>query len=313
MTGSCGWHATQCRVSASWSSSRCSQIMAKSSRCCSASPLVAGSCPQAGQARVARALAAGSLMRAWIGCGSVASSPGAADGVLHVLRHECRTSLSANCGRWHAPPVSVSAMLTLAPGCSPWRLRRQWRHSGCRHGRWRRGRPVARKEPADMGGSERSADDPLAVHNWTIWARPSGSRDACARCMPKSDVLIASVQVGGRSWPVCRTAATQPPMQRACGSSSAQVGHATGSCPSAGDRCVRPAARRFPPSRGLSLPRPQRRFRAGVFECPGSLAGGRLAAGVRSPERAAASPAALSGYCPSLPLEPLWYKSKSKD
>src|SRR5262245_30373387 len=43
--------------------------------------------------------------------------------VLRVVRRECRTSPSANCGRWHAPPVSVSAMLTLAPGCSPWRFR----------------------------------------------------------------------------------------------------------------------------------------------------------------------------------------------
>lgn len=114
-----------------------------------------------------------------------------------------------------------------------------------------------------MGGSERSADDPLAVHNWTIWARPGRSRDACARCMPNSDVLIASVQVGGRSWPVCGTAATQPPMQRACGSSSAQVGHATGSCLSAG---IAVSAR--PPGglrlRGLSPPRTQRRFRTGV-------------------------------------------------
>jgi hypothetical protein len=30
--------------------------------------------------------------------------------------------LSANCGCLHAPPISVSATLTLAPGCSPWRL-----------------------------------------------------------------------------------------------------------------------------------------------------------------------------------------------
>jgi hypothetical protein len=51
-------------------------MMARSSRCCRASSLVAGSCPQAGQARVARAVAAGSLRRAWIGCGSVASGPG---------------------------------------------------------------------------------------------------------------------------------------------------------------------------------------------------------------------------------------------
>ena len=89
------------------------------------SPLRAGSCPQAGQARGARALAAGSLMRAWLGCGSVASSPGgAADrGCYAFIRRECRASLSANCGCWHAPPMSVSAMRTLAPGCSRCRLR----------------------------------------------------------------------------------------------------------------------------------------------------------------------------------------------
>jgi hypothetical protein len=57
MTGPCGWHATQCRASVRWSPSRCSQTMARSSRCCSASPLVAGSRPQAGQARWARAAA----------------------------------------------------------------------------------------------------------------------------------------------------------------------------------------------------------------------------------------------------------------
>src|SRR6266581_4110231 len=43
--------------------------------------------------------------------------------VLRIIRRECRTSLSANRGCWHAPPMSVSATLTLAPGCSPWRLR----------------------------------------------------------------------------------------------------------------------------------------------------------------------------------------------
>ena len=165
----------------------------------------------------------------------------------------------------------------------------------------------------DTGGSGRSADDPLAVHNWTIWARPSGSRDACARCMPKSDVFIASVQVGGRSWPVYRTAATGTPMQRACGSSSAQVGDATGSCPSAGIAVPAWPPWRFPPSRRLSpcgserLAPPDSCFELGL------AAGGGLAGGRRSPERAATSPAALSGYCPSLPLEPLWYKSKSKD
>jgi hypothetical protein len=43
--------------------------------------------------------------------------------VLRVIRRECRTSLPANCGCWHASPMSVSATITLAPGCSPWRLR----------------------------------------------------------------------------------------------------------------------------------------------------------------------------------------------
>ena len=86
MTGPCGWHTTQCRASVTRSPSRCSQTMARSSRCCSASCLVGGSRPQVGQARGARAAAgrvraqaAGKLMRAWIGCGGVASgSAGAA-------------------------------------------------------------------------------------------------------------------------------------------------------------------------------------------------------------------------------------------
>ena len=43
--------------------------------------------------------------------------------VLRVIRRECRTSLSANRGCWYAPPMSVSATLTLAPGCSSWPLR----------------------------------------------------------------------------------------------------------------------------------------------------------------------------------------------
>ena len=43
--------------------------------------------------------------------------------LLSVLRREHRTSLTANLGCWHALPMSISAMLTLAPGCSPWRLR----------------------------------------------------------------------------------------------------------------------------------------------------------------------------------------------
>ncbi len=33
------------------------------------------------------------------------------------IRRECRSSLLANCGRLHAPLMSVSAMVTLAPGC----------------------------------------------------------------------------------------------------------------------------------------------------------------------------------------------------
>jgi hypothetical protein len=37
--------------------------------------------------------------------------------MLRVIRRECRTSLSANRGCWYALPMSVSATLTLAPGC----------------------------------------------------------------------------------------------------------------------------------------------------------------------------------------------------
>ncbi len=55
----------------------------------------------------------------------VGAAPGAIPtvGCYAFIRRECRTSLPANCGCWHAPPMSVSAMLTLAPGYSPWRLR----------------------------------------------------------------------------------------------------------------------------------------------------------------------------------------------
>ena len=47
---------------------------------------------------------------------------GFASRVLRVVRHERRTSLTASPGCWHAYPVGVSAVLTLAPGSSPWRL-----------------------------------------------------------------------------------------------------------------------------------------------------------------------------------------------
>lgn len=43
--------------------------------------------------------------------------------VLRVIRRECRTSLSANRGAGMPWPMSVSATLTLAPGCSSWQLR----------------------------------------------------------------------------------------------------------------------------------------------------------------------------------------------
>jgi hypothetical protein len=46
---------------------------------------------------------------------------GFASPVLRV-RHERRTSLTASPGCWHAYPACVSAVLTLAPGSSPWRL-----------------------------------------------------------------------------------------------------------------------------------------------------------------------------------------------
>ena len=43
-------------------------------------------------------------------------------GVTRVVRHERRTSLTASLRCWHAYPVGVFAVLTLAPGSSPWRL-----------------------------------------------------------------------------------------------------------------------------------------------------------------------------------------------
>ena len=47
---------------------------------------------------------------------------GLASQVLRVVRHQRRTPLTASLGCWHTYPVGVSAMLTLAPGSSPWPL-----------------------------------------------------------------------------------------------------------------------------------------------------------------------------------------------
>jgi hypothetical protein len=53
---------------------------------------------------------------------------GFASRMLRVVRHERRTPLTASPGCWHAYQVGVSAVLTLAPGSSPWRL--QSAHGG---------------------------------------------------------------------------------------------------------------------------------------------------------------------------------------
>src|SRR5208283_435547 len=47
---------------------------------------------------------------------------------IRVVRPERRTSLTASLRCWHAYPVGVCAVLTLAPGSSPWRL--QSAHAG---------------------------------------------------------------------------------------------------------------------------------------------------------------------------------------
>ena len=66
--------------------------------------------------------AAGGFKITTLGRGGLASR------VLRVVRHERRTSLTTSLGCWHTYPVGVSAMLTLAPGSSPWRL--QSAHGG---------------------------------------------------------------------------------------------------------------------------------------------------------------------------------------
>jgi hypothetical protein len=47
------------------------------------------------------------------------AAPGAipAVGCYAFIRGKCRSSLSANSGCWHAPPMSVPATVSLAPGC----------------------------------------------------------------------------------------------------------------------------------------------------------------------------------------------------
>ena len=66
--------------------------------------------------------AAGGFKITTLGRGGLASR------VLRVVRHERRTSLTTSLGCWHAYAVGVSAVLTLAPGSSPWRL--QSAHGG---------------------------------------------------------------------------------------------------------------------------------------------------------------------------------------
>jgi len=88
---------------------------------------------------------------------------GFASRVLRVVRHERRTSLTASPGYWHAYPVSVSAVLTLAPGSSPWRL--QSAHGGTSayvtDGDGRAGMPSPAPRPrraAALGGRPGAAD-----------------------------------------------------------------------------------------------------------------------------------------------------------
>ncbi len=44
------------------------------------------------------------------------------------------TALAASVRCWHALPLGVAAVLTLAPGCSPWRLQPAHGYPGSRHG-----------------------------------------------------------------------------------------------------------------------------------------------------------------------------------
>ena len=50
-------------------------------------------------------------------------------------RHERLTILAASVGCWLTRPLGVSAVLTLAPRCSPWRLQAAHGYPGSRHGR----------------------------------------------------------------------------------------------------------------------------------------------------------------------------------
>ncbi len=54
-------------------------------------------------------------------------APGNGNGCYAFVCHERLATLTASPNCWDAGPVGVSAMLTLAPGCSPSRL--QWAHS----------------------------------------------------------------------------------------------------------------------------------------------------------------------------------------
>jgi hypothetical protein len=49
------------------------------------------------------------------------------------------TTLAASVSCWHARPLGVAVVLTLAPGCPPGRLQSAHGYPGARHGWWRPG------------------------------------------------------------------------------------------------------------------------------------------------------------------------------
>ena len=132
---------------------------------------------------------------------------GFASRVLRVVRHERRTSLTASLGCWHAYPVGVSAVLTLAPGSSPWRL--QSAHGGTpayvtdgdgRAGMRRARSAVMACSRSWFGHGQCDPDRMICVQS------PGSPLYPCSRLSPwgaRVARIFRRVRVAGLAWP-CR-------------------------------------------------------------------------------------------------------------
>ena len=114
---------------------------------------------------------------------------GFASRVLRV-RDERRTALTASLRCWHAYPVGVSAVLTLAPGSSPWRLQSALAVPRPTSRTVTAGPGCGAREPPFGAAANQASVVATGVHIGTIWRRPmvkvAGPCTPCRWCRGRS-------------------------------------------------------------------------------------------------------------------------------